>query len=301
MNGTNRFTSDWYVGFTKSLLSLLCHKMRSPPRSPPRYALTNQQENFIKIAVVANASFTDWAYKARSKLDGTLLFPTDNEEFFIYCRSSRFLSQQRSYNKFLKGQSNAWKSLKEDEIDPFEYVLETYPIRALTKEEYQLQRSPPQKMARGQTPPRGKKPIDDSDDVGSTGEATHVSQLFRYEDGCHTFFPGNLNTVFAMENEQYDQMTSLAKPLKVGAKNWGFRNALLALGHGVTVPNTGGICSAYFLRVPADIHDVHRYRLAVLRSPDNNILMLEAPSSDHTESEGDLENYMAELQITTER
>jgi hypothetical protein len=54
MNGTNRFTSDWYVGFTKSLLSLLCHKMRSPPRSPPRYTLTNQQENFIKIAVVAN-------------------------------------------------------------------------------------------------------------------------------------------------------------------------------------------------------------------------------------------------------
>ena len=91
-------------------------------------------------------------------------------------------------------------------------------------------------MARGQTPPRGKKPIDDSDDVGSTGEATHVSQLFRYEDGCHTFFPGNLNTVFAMENEQYGQMTSLAKPLKVGAKNWGFRNALLALDHGVTVP-----------------------------------------------------------------
>ena len=87
----------------------------------------------------------------------------------------------------------------------------------------------------------------------------------------------------------------------LGAKNWGFRNALLALGHGVTVPNTGGICSAYFLRVPADIHDVHRYRLAVLRSPDNNILMLEAPSSDHTESEGDLDNYMAELQITTER
>jgi hypothetical protein len=276
--------------------------MRSPPRSPPRYALTNQQENFIKIAVVANASFTDWAYKARSKFDGTLLFfPTDDEQFFTYCRQSRFITTQRSYNKFLQGQSSAWKSLDKKEIDPFAYVLEIDPIRALTNEEFQRQRYPPQKMARGQTPTRGNKKIDDSEDVGSTGEATHVSQLFRYEDGCHTFFPGNLTTVFAMENEQYDQMTSLAKPLKVGAKNWGFRNALLALGHGVTVPNTGGICSAYFLRVPADIHDVHRYRLAVLRSPDNNILMLEAPSSDHTESEGDLDNYMAELQITTER
>jgi hypothetical protein len=104
-----------------------------------------------------------------------------------------------------------------------------------------------------------------------------------------------------MENEQYDQMTSLAKPLKVGVKNWGFRNAVLALGHGVTVPNTSGICSAYFLRLTADINDIHRYRLAVLRSPDNNILMPEAPSSENTESKGDLDNFMAELQITTER
>jgi hypothetical protein len=284
----------------------LLHKMHSPSRSS--YNLTKQQDDFIKITVVANASFTDWATNARH-LDGTPLFDTSDHQFFKYCRSTRHLSLKRQYQNFCNGITNRWTPLTEREINPLDYLLPIAPIRALTDEEFHHQSNSDHdpsssKMVRERQSSRSPGPRvknnAKSDEVESTGDMSHVSHLFRSDAGCHTYFPGNMKTVLNMDDEQFEEMKSLAKPLKVGM-NWGFRGAVLALSHGMSVPNTGGICSVLFLRINASINDAKKFTLAVLKNPDNDLLLLEAPASNHTESEEDLDNYLAELEIKTAR
>lgn len=262
--------------------------------------LTNLQQDFIKLVVITGESFTAWATNAK-ETDGSPFF--GDKQFIESIRASTFLATQRLYKRYLNGTDTKWVPLEKKQINRLlEHLLPVDPIRPLTDEEFATQNTPllqPRNMSRrnqSRSPMRNTKGNTAKDDQRSIGE---VSEMFKCSDGCHTYFPGTLETVLGLEDDKFEEMLSVAKPLVLG-RNWGYHNALLVFNDRMRVPGTAGNCSAYYLKLSAENTDKDKYKLASLREPHNDILLLQTPAQEGSESVDSLNQFLSELDLKTE-
>ena len=130
--------------------------------------------------------------------------------------------------------------------------------------------------------------------------ASGVSNLLRIDDpSCHVSFKGTLDGIRDLDDNTFDVLIESAKPLVLGC-NHGYGNALLLLIDKMRVPNADGTTSAFMLRFRSDILDKEKYKLAVLKHPNNDIsIMLQKPIEQASEID-EMASYLAEMELSTE-
>jgi hypothetical protein len=134
-------------------------------------SLTKLQKDFIKVVVVTNENFLTWAANAQLK-DGTPLFDLTNTALLNYIKKSALLSTQRSYQKFLDGHDSKLTPLEKSESNLLLHLHNISPIRDLTDEEFETQRTPGQ---RRNMPTRGRSHNRNSKSPVPTARATKTT------------------------------------------------------------------------------------------------------------------------------
>jgi hypothetical protein len=131
-------------------------------------------------------------------------------------------------------------------------------------------------------------------DVESQGE---VSEVIKSSNGEHIFIVGKLDTIFELDSSSYEDAVRLAKPLKYG-KNHCSLNFWAVPNDKLRVSTVGGVTRAFHLRKLVNINDSDHYKVAVCAAPNNDVIMIQAPTLDYKEKE-DLINDMAEINVET--
>lgn len=127
--------------------------------------------------------------------------------------------------------------------------------------------------------------------------AGNLSEAVKSGPGSHTYIVARLDDIVELDIATYEDAIANAKEIETGTQNQCF-HGMWCLVNDNYIVNDKGVVKAVHLRLKVHPQDKDKYKLAVCAYPNDDTLMLQAPSCAYEEYK-DFEDDQVELAQAT--